>query len=81
MSHVWSYYYDTLCQPHTPSHITHTYHTALVKLPWSTFTPNLTALDSMTKLRLREDLPRSCFVFLGQVFPLIEWKRIAVNYQ
>ena len=81
MSHVWRYYCTSLCLPHTHPHVTTTYHSVLVRLPWCSFTPDLAALDAMTKLRLLDTSPRSCFVFLGRIFPSIEWKRIAASYQ
>ena len=36
-------------------------------------------MDSMMKLRLMDNL--ASFVFLGQIFPLIDWKTIAAVYR
>ena len=81
MSHLWRYYCSTLSLPNTPPYIMEIYHSTMKDLPWSTFYPDLAALDVMMKLKLVEHYPHSCFVFVGSVFPQFDWKRIAAGYQ
>lgn len=79
MGLMWGYYCDTLVQPSTPGYLLSAYHSALERLPWSTFFPSLAAMDSMMKLSLTNH--PSSFVFLGQIFPLLDWKTIGAEYR
>ena len=79
MGHLWSYYCSSLSQPSTPGYVLPTYHSTLEKLPWSLFFPDLASMDSMMKLRLVDNV--TSFAFLGQIFPLFDWKTIAAAYR
>ena len=76
---LWTYYCSSLSQPSTPRHVLSTYHSTLEELPWSLFFPDLAAMDAMMKLRLMDNM--ASFVFLGKVFPLLDWKTIAAAYR
>ena len=56
------------------------YHASLASLPWSYYFPDLAALESMMKLKLMEQYPASCFVFLGKIFPSFDWRSIVAAY-
>ena len=79
MGLLWSYYCSSLSQPSTPRYVLSTYHSTLEELPWSLFFPDLASMDSMMKLRFVNN--HSSFVFLGQIFPLFDWKTIAAAYR
>ena len=79
MGLLWTYYCSSLSQPSTPRHVLSTYHSTLEELPWSLFFPDLAAMDAMMKLRLIDNM--ASFVFLGKVFPLLDWKTIAAAYR
>ncbi len=69
-----------MTHPQTPHYVLTIYHTSLEALPWRTFTPDLSALDAMMKLKLIEHVPQECFVFLGRIFPLFHWEQIVEHY-
>ena len=80
MGLLWAHYCSSFSQPFTPRYLLNVYHSSFEKLPWSLFFPDLASLDSMMKLRLTDN-NISSFVFLGQIFPLIEWKTIGATYR
>ena len=78
MGLMWNHYCSTLALPTTPGSLLSAYHSTLEQLPWSSFFPDLAAMDSMMKLK---NYPPSCFVFLGRVFPLLDWKTVGAAYR
>ena len=79
MGLLWSHYCNSLVQSSTPAYLLSPFHSALETLPWSTFFPGLDAMDHMMKLSLTNQ--PSSFVFLGQIFPLFDWKTIGAAYR
>jgi hypothetical protein len=80
MALLWEFYCTSLTVPSPPPSVLQVYHTHLVNLPWSQYLPDLAAIEAMMKLKLMDYYAPSCFVFLGSVFPKIEWKAIVTGY-
>lgn len=80
MALLWEYYCSTLTCPSPSSPILQVYHAHLSRLPWQQYYPDLAAIEAMMKLKLMESYAPPCFVFLGGIFPKIEWRAIVTGY-
>ena len=80
MALLWEYYCSTLACPSPSSSTLYVYHTHLTRLPWQQYYPDLAAIEAMMKLKLMDCYSQPCFVFLGGVFPKIEWRVIVTGY-
>jgi hypothetical protein len=80
MALLWEYYCSTLTLPALPRPVLQVYHAHLVKLPWHEYCPDLAAVEAMMKLKIMDYYDPSCFVFLGRIFPKIQWKAIVAGY-
>ncbi|XP_077996830.1 ectopic P granules protein 5 homolog [Glandiceps talaboti] len=78
LSLFWPYYVNVLSHKGVVEHILRVYHARFIALPWNQFYPRLEAVELMMKLH--EESSSNCFIFLGCIFPQMNWCSIVEHY-